>query len=329
MAETANAKISVIVPVYNSQKNLVACISSIQAQSLKDIEILIIDDGSTDDSLMIMHEIAKKDKRVIIFSKENGGQSTARNLGIDNARGDYIAFVDSDDLIKSDMLELLYKNMIKEDAQLSICGSEIIRNGIDISRRDYPFKKFVFNQKEALEMMLSERYVLFSVCDKLYDRELLADLRFEEGVIYENVLFPYEYLKKCNRIVCDMSLKKYVYLLKPESSIGKPFSEQRLFDIVARERLFDDVVYHERSLYQNALNIKLVGYLNMANRLCFEDKSIRKSFLTPIIKAVRENACEYLGCKHINKNKKIGVVLLCMGYPFYRLGLKVKGFESY
>ena len=124
-------QISVIVPVYNSEQYLHRCIDSILAQTFTDFELLLIDDGSTDKSGVICDEYVLKDKRVRVFHKENGGVSSARNVGLDHARGKYIGWVDSDDYIHEDMFQLLYEAVIREDADIAYCNSNKFNMPVD------------------------------------------------------------------------------------------------------------------------------------------------------------------------------------------------------
>ena len=114
-------RISIIVPVYNVEKYLKKCVDSILGQTFTDFELLLIDDGSTDNSGSICDELAKTDNRIKVIHKENGGLSDARNIGIEVAKGDFIGFIDSDDYIDEDMYAFLYNNILKYDAELSMC----------------------------------------------------------------------------------------------------------------------------------------------------------------------------------------------------------------
>lgn len=316
--------VSVIVPVYNAISTLTACVKSIREQTLNSLEILLIDDGSKDDSYSLCNSLSKEDKRIRVFHKENGGQSSARNIGLDNAQGEYIAFIDSDDTIDSDMLLMLYKNAIDTDSQLSVCGFRLLKNGVDISPKKHQEERVVFTRLEAVSQMLDERYLLFSVCDKLYHHSLLEKLRFEVGVIHEDVLFPYEALLLCNNAVCEMK-PKYNYLLNTDSTTGKAFSPARLYDITAREKLADDICKRFPKLAEQTKNIVLVGYLNLINKLVFEGGEVKGKYLSPLLRYVRKNAGGFLSCQYINKKKKLGVMLICIGSPIYKLALTAMG----
>ena len=130
--------VSIIVPVYNVEKYLERCLDSLINQTLKDIEIILVDDGSTDDSGNICDKYAKKDKRIKVIHKENGGLSDARNIGLSIANGRYLQFVDSDDFIHKQMIEILYNTIINNNADISICDFDKV----------YENTKIKYNTKE-------------------------------------------------------------------------------------------------------------------------------------------------------------------------------------
>ena len=126
-----NKKISVIIPVYNTSKLLRRCLDSVINQTYKNLEIILINDGSTDDSLSICKEYSQNDSRIILIDKENEGGGKARNAGLDRATGDYIAFVDSDDYIDPDMYSVLMNNLKTSEADISTCGRIVVREGAE------------------------------------------------------------------------------------------------------------------------------------------------------------------------------------------------------
>lgn len=210
-------KISVIVPVYNAEKYIRQCVDSILAQKYSDFELLLIDDGSTDDSGLICDAYADLDSRVRVFHKVNGGVSSARNIGLDNARGEWIAFVDSDDSVS----ELYLYNMLShaDDVDLVISYAEIIYSN---GQR----KKEVYNSN----IITSNYDVLFVANDlswhtspwaKLYNRRLCCNKRFIEGMhIGEDLCFLYDYMLRCSRIYVS-SDTDYFYHVDTQSSLTK------------------------------------------------------------------------------------------------------------
>lgn len=315
--------ISVIVPVYNTQDSLEACVNSIIRSAACDIEILLVDDGSKDKSLQIIQKLARDDSRITIFSKPNGGLSTARNMGLDNAKGDYVLFVDSDDEIEEALIGTLLKNMVETSSDISCCGIVHVREGAEsVPFEDKTLK--VFSHTQAIEALFNDKYIPFSACAKLYKMSLFKKIRFPVGELHEDVYITYELLTYCKN-VCSQMLPLYRYNMNDSGITGKPFSPARLNDITAREKIVFEVGNKYPQFAKNALNIKLVGYLNMANKLVYESTQTKKAYLKPIISDVRKNASKYLFCKHINKKKKLGVLLLCLGGRFYKLGLKANG----
>lgn len=176
-------KISIIVPVYNVEDYLSKCIDSIINQTYRNLEIIIVNDGSSDNSGQMSDQYAKKDERIIVLHKENGGLSSARNAGLDIAKGDYIGFVDSDDYIASNMYEILYNSIINHNCDISIARIQASdREEIKDNR------VMVLNKVEALERSILSDDLEVCIPNRLYKRFIFNNLRFETGKIYEDFL---------------------------------------------------------------------------------------------------------------------------------------------
>lgn len=175
--------ISVIIPIYNVKDYLVECIESVMEQTYKNIEILLIDDGSTDGSAELCDEFEKRDARIKVYHKENGGVSSARNYGLKKATGELIGFLDADDTIHPQMYEILYDNMLTHGAMLSYCLIQrMYGTQKDNGEEDEPI---VIEGKESLSLkahfkLVSCPYIGKSVCDKLFRREILGGVYFDE-----------------------------------------------------------------------------------------------------------------------------------------------------
>ena len=193
--------ISVIIPVYNVEKYLKICLESVVNQTYKNLEIIIVNDGSTDNSLNIMNKY-KSDKRVKIYSKENGGLSSARNYGIDNSHGEFISFIDSDDYISNDFIEKLYKQIKCDNSDISMC--RYIREENKFTHT-YVAKKL--NSEDVLEKILyQDDQTLYSVAawNKLYRKEIFNDIRYPYGKYNEDMFIICEIMKKVKQIsICD------------------------------------------------------------------------------------------------------------------------------
>ena len=204
-------KISVIIPVYNVEKYLKKCIDSIINQTYYNLEIIIVDDGSPDNCPTIIDEYAKLDKRVKAIHKQNGGVSSARNLGLKYATGDYIIFIDSDDYLSINMIEKLYKAMINNNADMSVC--QILRmqensNGEMVFLNDA--------QEEYKEVIYSTN-------------EMIEGIAFPEGKVYEDVATTYKLVHKAKKIVC-INDKLYYYLIGRIGATTSSFSEKKILD---------------------------------------------------------------------------------------------------
>lgn len=178
--------ISIIVPVYNTAAYLPDCLDSLLQQTYKDLEIILIDDGSTDHSLSICLDYARRDPRVVVLDKQNGGQASARNMGLDLAKGDYIAFIDSDDTVSTDLFE---KNItfFTADTALEVVQFPIYRNyGVDTAFKDIPATGYFTGTSSLFSGWLEEDRISWIVCNKLFRKSVFSQLRFKEGMVYED-----------------------------------------------------------------------------------------------------------------------------------------------
>lgn len=202
-------KISVVIPVYNVEKYLKECLDSVLKQTYRNLEIILVDDGSKDNSGNICDEYAKKDNRIKVIHKKNGGLSDARNAGINIAKGEYITFLDSDDYIEEDMYEFLVKNIEKANADISICQNYYVyKNSKETTHT--PNVYLEMNSVEALKYVNMLGYYTVSACDKLYKRKIFENIRFPVGKINEDWYVICEVFDKANKIVYN-SEPKYNY----------------------------------------------------------------------------------------------------------------------
>ena len=223
-----NKLISIIVPVYNVDKYLDRCIESIRNQTIKNLEIILVDDGSTDNSSAICDSYAKIDKRIKVIHKENGGISSARNKGLECASGDYIGFVDSDDYISSVMYEYLYELLVNNKASVSCVREILVNEDEEVTFDDKMKDAIVMNNKDALKELLKGKVVNDFVWNKLYRRELFNDIRFPLDRKYEDLATTYKIIRKSNRVVYS-DIKLYAYV-KRENSATNNFKRDNFID---------------------------------------------------------------------------------------------------
>ena len=190
-------KISIIIPVYNTEKYLEKCFSSLLAQSFQDFEIICVDDGSSDGSLRILNEYASRDSRIKVLSQKNAGQSVARNRALSLAGGEFISFVDSDDYISADFLESLYESVSGNDADIAVTSYNMVENGSTMVRYDLDC-----SSESRFEKKLP-RVLNGMCCNKLFRRSFLEkyNIRFPEGIFYEDNLFLIKALFYSNKVI--------------------------------------------------------------------------------------------------------------------------------
>ena len=228
--EMKNYLVSVIVPIYRVEQYLDRCVSSIVNQTYKNIEIILVNDGSPDNCPKICDEWAKKDKRIKVIHKQNGGLSDARNSGLDKATGKYVLFVDSDDYIENNMVEELLNSLNKEDADIAICNYYIENDIEKHVANNLLMEKFVCSGNEKYKMNFDEKYSIQSIVawNKLYKIELFNGIRYPKGKIHEDEYIICDILEKANKIVYN--LKPLYHYIQRDNSITSCFKFNR-FDI--------------------------------------------------------------------------------------------------
>ena len=212
-------KVSIIVPVYNTSEYLEKCLNSLIKQTLTDIEIICVNDGSTDKSLEILENYARNDQRIKIVTQENSGLSATRNNGIKIAQGEYIGFVDSDDYVDLDFYEKLYNTAIKYNSDLS-CATIIRKRTNSEKYRVHYTKEIVYSTLEEKLKACNIPKCCY-VWNKIYKTELIKDFPFAVGLYFEDVLWTPEILKRANKLVSVPDIN-YYYMVNKNSIVKKP-----------------------------------------------------------------------------------------------------------
>ena len=209
--------VSIIVPVYKVEQYLCECVDSILAQSYEKIEVILVDDGSPDSCPQLCDNYAAKDTRIKVIHKSNGGLSDARNAGLHIAKGVYINFCDSDDMIAPTMIKTLVTTMENKNADVVGCESLSFQNG-EAKIIPHYHKENAITEFDGFEYISGFFDFIndCSVCNKLYKREIIGNSRFEKGKTVEDILFQYEVLKKCNKIVV-LNNGLYLYRVNADS----------------------------------------------------------------------------------------------------------------
>lgn len=219
--------ISVIVPVYNVEEYLEECLESIKRQTYIDIEVILVNDGSTDGSKEICERYCEKDSRFKLVNQENKGLSGARNRGMLESKGEFISFVDSDDVLKEDMLEQLMKQMTSEDIDIVECWYTNEKQELELSTPKNVKTIFQGDSKEALVSLCKDNIVRLNAVAKLFRRQVIVNFPFLEGLFYEDVYGGIGILKHIRKMV-KINYIGYYYRVRQGSIMNRKFSMKNL-----------------------------------------------------------------------------------------------------
>lgn len=224
--------ISVIVPIYKVENYLDRCVKSIVEQTYPNLEIILVDDGSPDQCPKLCDEWAKKDQRIKVIHKENGGLSDARNAGMKIMTGDYVSYIDSDDWVAEDMYETMLDAIKKNHADICECGFERTSEMIENTRKQQDDHAIILEKENALLAVVEEK-IQPVVWNKLYKREIVKTLCFEVGKYNEDEFFTYKAIEKAEKIV-QIPYIGYYYFFREDSIINETYTIRRLDGLEAR-----------------------------------------------------------------------------------------------
>ncbi|MBQ3325773.1 glycosyltransferase [Candidatus Saccharibacteria bacterium] len=286
--KTQNDLVSVIVPVYNVEKYIHRCLDSILSQTYKNLEILLIDDGSTDKSGKICDEYAKKDKRIKVIHQKNQGVSVARNNGLKKTNGGWIAFVDSDDYIESEYVEILLNNAEEKNADVVQCEQKIFNERSEVALCGNRLS-IAMDGLKACEKMLYQDTITSALWGKLIRKSLFSGVSFKKDIIHEDLDVLYFILKKAEKVYYT-SDPLYCYNERERSLIRKNFSERTLDVLDVMDGIIKDSA-RNKLLHEAAISRKVNadfyvlrqlpkdGYEDLRNQLQSEIKQHRKELL--------------------------------------------------
>lgn len=300
--------VSIIVPIYNAEKTIEDCINSIINQSYKNIEIILVDDGSTDNSVSICKKMQSKDNRIIVYSKKNGGVSSARNYGLNVATGEYIGFVDSDDTINSEFIKTAIDNIKNNNADLFCCNynegkkksknSKLIKKYINIIKQDY--------------MLLLKIYKGF-LWNKIYKKELIEKhtIRLNENItMCEDLLFNFQYLKLCNKVSYSFE-KNYNYNIN-EDGLSKGLT-LGWFDILY---VYNEIYGEIENFNKKIQDIIILDFLYSiyeakmrAKIMKIDEKAIWKKYSINAKDIIKKNYNRILKSRYIGIIEKIKLII--------------------
>lgn len=315
------AVISVVVPVYNVEQYLDKCVKSIVQQSVKDLEIILVDDGSSDRSGALCDEWKKRDSRIIVIHKENGGLSDARNCGIQRSSAPYIGLIDSDDYIKSDMFEVLLRNLKKTDADISMCGYMDVY-GDTVKNICEDKTAFCWNQEQTIrEILLSKRQSVHAVT-KLYKRELFDHVSYPFGKVSEDAFVIMDILDQIKKAVYTPYAGYYYVHREGSIKTGayKPTDKNR---IEAHSKNLDYITHKWPSLRKLAEGRLLDAYLVLGEKMVMNQLSSQNTDYKMVFSYLRKNALRAYFSPAMNLSKKIRITLILIHPALYKAFIRV------
>lgn len=254
-------KISVIVPIYNVEKYLERCVNSIINQTYQNLEIILVNDGSPDNCGTLCDKIAESDNRIKVIHKENGGLSSARNAGLDIATGEYVAFIDSDDWIEPDFVEVFEKLLTENNADFSACGMITDYGNAIVENNKNDFKAFKADKKEIFNQIIINPDFYGYACNKLFKKDIICNLRFDETLMScEDLDFCVRLAAKCNSAV--YTKEKFYHYMQHSASMTREtgYSPRKISVLKAYENILP---YYEKFSPEN-LSIIRKNYLKIA-----------------------------------------------------------------
>lgn len=294
--------ISIIIPVYNVDEYLDKCLKSVINQTYKNIEIILINDGSTDNSLNICKLYEKRYRNILLIDKKNEGVSIARNVGINMAKGEYITFVDSDDWIEKDYTEVLYRELKKDDFDL-IISNGIVFNDLKIVESNKINENIQFTSEEAIKELLLEKRISSSCWGNIYKKNIINKIKFDSNMrIAEDMKFMVEVIERCTKIKVIKD-EKYHYYLRKNSAVRSGFND-KWYD----ELNYCEVLIHK---YKNSsLKNYAVKRFMRVNLFCATLSNLNKKDRTNIKYNLVRYKKEYFNSRLNNFKEKIKLIVV-------------------
>ena len=316
-----NPLISLVIPVFNVEKYLEKCVDSVLAQSYDNFEVILVDDGSTDNSGRICDKYAEKDGRITVYHKPNGGLSDARNYGVAHANGDLVSFVDSDDYVTADYLEYLWYLMDKYGSSISSALLKSVPDGRNIS-----FEKKTITEEKLDTGQALERICCISItpCARLYKKEVLLKHPFPVGRLYEDIANMYKLIGECKEVAFS-DKQIYIWVQREESITHSGINERQLDVFWALDELYD-FVCKNYPVYKNAASYRYIIEANdfLSRVLNYCNEADRKKYF----EIAREKALLHLReaskCKKANFRFKMASLGIYAGYFPYMILYKFK-----
>lgn len=312
-----NEVVSVIIPIYKVEKYLPRCVDSIINQTYQNLEIILVDDGSPDNCGKMCDEYAKKDERIKVIHKQNGGLSDARNVGIEEATGKYIAFVDSDDFVTKDYIEYMYDMIAKYDSNLAISGVQVVWKSDEIIEK--PGTKIIkLSSEDTFKNLLFGQGIDVCAYAKLYRMELFKDIKFPKGKVYEDTAIMYKIIEKAEKIVYGD--KKNYYYIARAGSISKQtgFNKNEEDYIKHTSEMLNYIESNYPKLTTAVHRFDIYAKFRIL-RMLMVTKPRNKQMEKEYILGIKKYQKDVLKCQETPKRDKMAIILLNLGLPIFKI----------
>lgn len=311
-------KISVVLPIYNVEKYLETCVKAMTGQTYQNLEIILVDDGSPDGCPALCDELAKTDERIRVLHKENGGLSDARNAGTQIATGEYITFVDSDDVVTETYVEYLYSLVEKYGCDMSLCTHTVVfEDGKKIPYGDGTDE--MLDAKECLRRMLYHDVIDTSAWAKLYRTDMAREILYPKGKLFEDIGTTYRFFLASGKIACGYQ-SQYFYMQRQNSIVSGKFNPHKLDLLEMTDKMAEDVEKVYPDLAQAILRRRVYARFSTLNQMLDAD-GYRKE-RDEIISFIKAHKREIMADEHAPGRDKMAMRMLSMGYPVYRMAWK-------
>lgn len=306
--------ISVVLPVYNIEQYLPSCMDCMSRQTYTNLELILVDDGSTDRCGLLCDMYAKKDPRIVVYHKSNGGLSDARNYGIERAHGRYIAPIDPDDTVDPDYISYLYQILNRYQARMSLCIHRTLYDNGSIKDPHLHGDEFL-ETKTCLEMMLYHNVIDTSAWGKLYEKSLFDTVQYPKGKLFEDIGTTGKLMMECEGVACGYETK-YTYHFHSHSIVNGAFRPAKFDLIEMTDGMGSAILKQYPDLKEAVLRRRVYARFSVLNQMLNETGYQKER--EELISFIRANQKEVMKNRRTPKRDKAAIRLLSLSYPLYR-----------
>lgn len=305
--------ISIVLPVFNVEGYLMGCLKSIAKQTYSNIEVIMVNDGSTDNSREICSRFSEKDSRFRLFDKPNGGLSDARNFGISKINGDFITFIDSDDYVDNDYIGYLYSLLAVNHVKMSICQHRTIFSNGKVEHHFYHGSESILSE-EALKRLLYSNEIDTSAWAKLFSKDLFNEVSFPAGKLFEDIATVYKLIIMSKNVAVGYD-EKYNYVYRSQSIVNGKFNLKKLDLVEMTMKMGEDVIKKFPTLKKAVRRRVVYARISTLNQMV--GTSGYETLRHGLVKKIRFNGYKVLFDFKAPRRDKIALILIYIGYPVY------------